>query len=281
MSSTKIVSKETYEELSKGIHELLEREEQLAAQLELTKDRLDAAEEAVDVLRYNCDAIEKLLKKDITILKAKDRTAAKVKKRLRTLYYRTKKSLHNYELSSNKSPDPVLTPEESATLLTSTTAIEDAFQLLTDVEILRENHIKNQKLESKRLIRFIIILIVLPIAGFIIGSHYSSYTVSLRQTPIIEKNNGFISSSPEGDTDAHPNEKPTEGSLEAPTEQPVEEENSSSEARIYTVVEGDTLSGIAKNFYGAGKEWERIYQANIETLPDPHKLSIGQELIIP
>lgn len=38
MSSTKIVSKETYEELSKGIHELLEREEQLAAQLELTKD---------------------------------------------------------------------------------------------------------------------------------------------------------------------------------------------------------------------------------------------------
>jgi len=49
----------------------------------------------------------------------------------------------------------------------------------------------------------------------------------------------------------------------------------------YTVKGGDTLSKISKQFYGDANEYMRIFYANRETLKDPDKIQIGQQLTIP
>jgi nucleoid-associated protein YgaU len=51
--------------------------------------------------------------------------------------------------------------------------------------------------------------------------------------------------------------------------------------RTHTVVEGDTLSGIALQYYGSANKWQAIYQANRDTLPNESTLSIGTVLLIP
>jgi nucleoid-associated protein YgaU len=53
--------------------------------------------------------------------------------------------------------------------------------------------------------------------------------------------------------------------------------------KVYVVKPGDTLIKISRHFYG--KDGERltgkIYEANKATLKDPHRLVIGQKLVIP
>ena len=51
--------------------------------------------------------------------------------------------------------------------------------------------------------------------------------------------------------------------------------------RTYKVQPGDTLSKIAKEFYGNANEYNRIFQANRDKLQDPDKIQVGQELTIP
>ena len=53
------------------------------------------------------------------------------------------------------------------------------------------------------------------------------------------------------------------------------------EYQTYTVAPKDTLWGISKRFYGTGKYWRRILDANSDLIPDPKKLRIGLELKIP
>src|ERR1700730_16973896 len=49
----------------------------------------------------------------------------------------------------------------------------------------------------------------------------------------------------------------------------------------YTVVSGDSLSKIAKHFYGDANKYMKIFEANKDQLDDPNKIQIGQELVIP
>jgi len=51
--------------------------------------------------------------------------------------------------------------------------------------------------------------------------------------------------------------------------------------RTYTVVSGDTLSKIAKQFYNDANEWRRIFDANGDILSNPNRISPGQNLRIP
>jgi nucleoid-associated protein YgaU len=51
--------------------------------------------------------------------------------------------------------------------------------------------------------------------------------------------------------------------------------------RTYTVVKGDTLSRIAKHFYGNAGEWHRIYEANKGTIKNPDLIYPGQTFTIP
>jgi len=53
------------------------------------------------------------------------------------------------------------------------------------------------------------------------------------------------------------------------------------EATFYTVVRGDTLSGIAKAHYGAASKYMVIFEANKPMLKDPDKIYPGQVLRIP
>jgi nucleoid-associated protein YgaU len=53
------------------------------------------------------------------------------------------------------------------------------------------------------------------------------------------------------------------------------------ETRTHTVVSGDTLSKLAKNFYGDGNKYMKIFDANKDQLKDPNVIKIGQVLKIP
>ena len=49
----------------------------------------------------------------------------------------------------------------------------------------------------------------------------------------------------------------------------------------YTVKSGDTLSKIAKEFYGNANAYMKIFDANKDKLSDPDKIKAGMELVIP
>lgn len=49
----------------------------------------------------------------------------------------------------------------------------------------------------------------------------------------------------------------------------------------YTVGKGDTLQKISGKFYGTTKKWNKIYDANKDTLRGPDKIYPGQVLNIP
>ena len=49
----------------------------------------------------------------------------------------------------------------------------------------------------------------------------------------------------------------------------------------YTVVAGDTLSGIALHWYGDATQWPRIFAANTDEIADPNLIYPGQIFRIP
>ena len=51
--------------------------------------------------------------------------------------------------------------------------------------------------------------------------------------------------------------------------------------QTYTVAKGDTLSHIARHFYGKASRWQAIFDANRDQLDDPDRIRPGQVLKIP
>lgn len=49
----------------------------------------------------------------------------------------------------------------------------------------------------------------------------------------------------------------------------------------YTVQKGDTLQKISSKFYGTSKKWNKIYEANKDTLKSPDRVYPGRKLNIP
>ncbi len=56
---------------------------------------------------------------------------------------------------------------------------------------------------------------------------------------------------------------------------------SAEESRFHDVVRGDTLSAIAKTFYGDASKYPAIFEANKPMLSHPDKIYPGQKLRIP
>ena len=52
-------------------------------------------------------------------------------------------------------------------------------------------------------------------------------------------------------------------------------------AQTYTVAKGDTLSKIAKQFYGNANRWHEIFDANRDQISNPDLIRPGQVLKIP
>jgi uncharacterized protein YidB (DUF937 family) len=50
---------------------------------------------------------------------------------------------------------------------------------------------------------------------------------------------------------------------------------------IYTVASGDSLSRIAKRYYGDANQWRKIFEANRDQIDDPDLIHPGQKLKIP
>jgi nucleoid-associated protein YgaU len=57
--------------------------------------------------------------------------------------------------------------------------------------------------------------------------------------------------------------------------------NTEADAQFHTVVRGDTLSKIAKQFYGNANAYMKIFEANKPMLSHPDKIYPGQMLRIP
>jgi nucleoid-associated protein YgaU len=51
--------------------------------------------------------------------------------------------------------------------------------------------------------------------------------------------------------------------------------------RDYTIQAGDSLSKIAKKYYGNASDWQKIYQANKDKIKDPNMIYPGQKIVIP
>lgn len=54
-----------------------------------------------------------------------------------------------------------------------------------------------------------------------------------------------------------------------------------STTQTYEVKPGDTLSKLARQFYGDSNQYMRIFEANRDQLTDPNKIQVGQKLKIP
>ena len=70
----------------------------------------------------------------------------------------------------------------------------------------------------------------------------------------------------------------------APAEEPaVQPEAATGGGRIHVVKKGETLSSLARLYYGNENTsmWKKIWQANQAQVPNPNDLKIGQQLVIP
>nr|WP_314465567.1 LysM peptidoglycan-binding domain-containing protein [uncultured Clostridium sp.] len=65
------------------------------------------------------------------------------------------------------------------------------------------------------------------------------------------------------------------------TVQPTTRASQQSGGKTYTVVSGDSLWKIAKQFYGNGAEYNKIYSANTDKIKNPNLIYPGQVLTIP
>jgi nucleoid-associated protein YgaU len=50
---------------------------------------------------------------------------------------------------------------------------------------------------------------------------------------------------------------------------------------LYTVLAGDSLSKIAKRYYGDANQWQKIFEANRDQIKNPDMIRPGQKLKIP
>ena len=73
-------------------------------------------------------------------------------------------------------------------------------------------------------------------------------------------------------------EKVVADDLKAPPPKPEEPEE---KAEFYEIVCGDTLGGIAKQFYGSAGKYMKIFEANRDIISDPNKIYPGQKIKIP
>ena len=81
---------------------------------------------------------------------------------------------------------------------------------------------------------------------------------------------------------ANPTEESASPEAPAPIEEsPPKPETEPKVQRLHTVQKGETLSEIARHYYGASNHWKQIYEANQTTLSDKNRLRVGTVLVIP
>ena len=66
-----------------------------------------------------------------------------------------------------------------------------------------------------------------------------------------------------------------------PLASPAAPAGTTGQSQTYVVVAGDSLSKIAKHFYGDASKWHRIHEANADQIKNPDLIHPGQKLTIP
>jgi len=56
---------------------------------------------------------------------------------------------------------------------------------------------------------------------------------------------------------------------------------SAQQSKEYVIKSGDSLSKIAKQYYGDASKWNKIFEANKDTIKNPDLIHPGQKIIIP
>jgi nucleoid-associated protein YgaU len=57
--------------------------------------------------------------------------------------------------------------------------------------------------------------------------------------------------------------------------------STAAQPKVYTIKSGDSLSKIAKQFYGDANQWSKIHKANLDKIKDPNLIHPGEQIIIP
>jgi nucleoid-associated protein YgaU len=80
---------------------------------------------------------------------------------------------------------------------------------------------------------------------------------------------------------SRPSTVPTRPTITPPAEPVATPPEAAPEPRFHTVVAGDTLTRIAREYYGTSLRWPEILEANRSQLNDERSLRVGQRLRIP
>ncbi|MGR8946974.1 MAG: LysM peptidoglycan-binding domain-containing protein [Gammaproteobacteria bacterium] len=88
-----------------------------------------------------------------------------------------------------------------------------------------------------------------------------------------------VAKAPEADAPAIVMETPAEAA--EPTKQSVPVVADAPKVEYYVIQSGDSLSKIAKQYYGDAMQYPRIFEANKEVIEDPDKIYPGQKIRIP
>ncbi|MDP2605461.1 MAG: ABC transporter substrate-binding protein [Deltaproteobacteria bacterium] len=78
--------------------------------------------------------------------------------------------------------------------------------------------------------------------------------------------------------------KPTAKQVPSPAEKPALPKAASTvkpAAQEYIIKQGDSLSKLAERFYNSMNKWEKIYEANRDSVKNPNYVFIGQKIVIP
>jgi nucleoid-associated protein YgaU len=67
----------------------------------------------------------------------------------------------------------------------------------------------------------------------------------------------------------------------AANQRPQPQQQPTEQVSEYTIQSGDSLSKIAKQFYGDAKQWPKIYEANKDVIKNPNLIYPGQKIKIP
>ena len=96
-------------------------------------------------------------------------------------------------------------------------------------------------------------------------------------SPYKAKNKGIVTSAPAAPESEQASFEPNNAFM-SPAQ---ETEPASGNFRKYTVEKNDTLQKISQKFYGTTKRWNKIYEANRDTLKTPDRVYPGKVLNIP
>jgi len=181
--------------------------------------------------------------------------------------------------------DDVEALQETYEAIGMTLIPEKPYPTVKGIQImLREMGAKDPKAAEAKPEQFVDLRFVgeLDKSGFIGSLYKSTPVVASREEPpvakVVGKEKTTLASKPTPISQANlttvpANPAPAQPSSPTPSRMATGKE--------YTIKAGDSLARLAERYYGSTGKWEKIYEANRESIKNPNYIFIGQKIIIP